>query len=163
MNLEDKDGRPWTASTGLGWIVVILVCTCGLAWIALSLYLAAWIRSKGRSLFPLIGYSVWLSLLLAMSFFPPGWTAERTVVLGCILNFVAWACWIAANLSLRRQIISHYREREGWNIEIGLWFTLLFSTVYINYCLNPFDITDNRDTVTSLRISNTADSAKIDL
>ena len=54
MRLENDEGLPWTASTDLGWIVLLVALTCGTALIALSIYLALWIYTKGRSILPLV-------------------------------------------------------------------------------------------------------------
>jgi hypothetical protein len=59
--------------------------------------------------------------------------------------------WIAAAFTLRHEIRRYYREKEGWEIEIGPFFTFFFSVLYINYCLNPITFKE-RDAVTTLHL-----------
>jgi hypothetical protein len=61
--------------------------------------------------------------------------------------------WIVAAFSLRRQILDHFKESEGWNPGIGPVLTFFFSALYINYCLNPISV-PHKDTITSLNLSN---------
>jgi hypothetical protein len=153
LKLEDKDGHPWTASTNLGWIVLIVVISSGIAFFGLALYLALWIRSKGRSALPLIGFlSVLTSpvLMFPLRYFSaPTWIGDDISTLIAIM-------WIAATFALRHEIKDYYKEAEGWDIEIGPFFTLFFSVVYINYCINPAILHGNSapDTVTSLNLTN---------
>jgi hypothetical protein len=56
--------------------------------------------------------------------------------------------WIAGAFSLRYEIRRYYREQEGWEIEIGPFFTLFFSVLYINYCLNPVTLKERGATTT---------------
>jgi hypothetical protein len=151
MNLEDKDGLPWTASMGLGWIVLLLVLTVGIAYTALSIYLALWICTKGRSAMPLVCFSI-ITLLefLCIPLAHTHWfatIADPLAILSTIL-------WIGATFYLRNEIMTYYRKSEGWDISIGPWLTLMFSTPYINYCLNPITISDGRNTFTSLNLDS---------
>jgi len=68
--------------------------------------------------------------------------------------------WIAATYSLRSQIKRHYKETEGWDLEIGPVFTFLFSVIYINYCLNPVTLS-NKATLTALHLSNSQSDAHL--
>jgi hypothetical protein len=129
VTLEDKDGFPWTASTGLGWIVLIVAFTSGAAALALGLYLALWIWSKGRSAFPLCGFA-FVTISFPLCFVLHATAAD-------ILATVAAVLWLVSTFALRREIMDYFRESEGWNITIGPFFTLLWSVVYINYCINP--------------------------
>lgn len=150
MSLEDKEGLPWTASTGLGWIVLIVAITSGTALFALVLYLALWIRSKGRSALPLYGFVfVLLSIApyLALERFAPNSIATAATLA------VAYIVWLISVFALRHQIIRHFKASEGWNITIGPIFTLLFSVIYINYCLNPITQA-HKNTITSLNLSS---------
>jgi hypothetical protein len=139
ITLEDKDGRPWTASTNLGWIVLIVVLTSGIAFIGLALYLALWIRSKGRSALPLIGFLFVLGSPLLV--FPLNYSCAPTRIGDAISTLIAFA-WIAATFALRHEIKRYYKEVEGWDIEIKPFFTLFFSVIYINYCLNPIAVSE---------------------
>jgi hypothetical protein len=56
--------------------------------------------------------------------------------------------WIAGAFSLRHEIQRYYREKEGWEIEIGPFFTFFFSVLYINYCLNPVTFNEKNPTTT---------------
>ena len=59
--------------------------------------------------------------------------------------------WIAGAFSLRYEIRRYYKEKEGWDIEIGPFFTFFFSVLYINYCLNPVTFRE-RDPATTLNL-----------
>jgi hypothetical protein len=159
MRLEDKNGLPWTASSGLGWIVLIVALSSGIALVALSLYLALWIYSKGRSALSLAGFA--LTVLLSCTIA----TLDHWHVLSLLSNSLAIIdalVWIASVYLLRYQLQKYCRESKGWNIEIGPWLTLFFSSIYINYCLNPIDLSsDHEDTLTSLNIGAESTSAKI--
>ena len=150
MKLENKEGLPWTASTSLGWMVLIVALTSGAALIALAIYLALWIRSKGRSAMPL--YLLALMLICSLATLtldhitPASLVADMFVYLGAII-------WIVAIYSLRQQILNHFKESEGWNLGIGPVLTFFFSSLYINYCLNPVALSQN-NTITSLNLSN---------
>jgi hypothetical protein len=158
MRLENDEGLPWTAATGIGWIVLIVVLTLGVGCVLLSMYLALWIRGKGRSSLPLIGF-----LLSASCILPDiSWLhlhVSSNVADG--LAAIDTVLWIASIFYLRHEIVAYYRESEGWNIGIGPWLTFFFSSIYINYCLNPVTIYGGRNTITSLNLSSSVDSAKI--
>jgi hypothetical protein len=166
MRLENDEGLPWTASTDLGWIVLLVALTCGTALIALSIYLALWIYTKGRSILPLV-YFVLSAIFGFAGIVLSHWARLESIT--DILASVDSILWIAATFSLRHEIVKHYRESEKWEIRIGPWFTLFFSSVYINYRLNPFSFTPPpKDTLISLNLSTatnsvkSANSAKID-
>jgi hypothetical protein len=148
ITLEDKDGRPWTASANLGWIVLIVVISSGIAFFGLAIYLAIWIWRKSRSSLPLIGFLfVIVSLLLVFPlryFSAPAWLGDDIYTLVAIV-------WIAVIFFLRHEIKHYYKEVEGWDIEIGPFFTLFFSVIYINYCLNPITLSEGNPT-TSLNL-----------
>jgi hypothetical protein len=146
MRLEDKNGLPWTASTGLGWIVLLAVLTIGWANIALSLYLAIWIWSKGRSIIPLVGFFLSLLCLIPEIFL--------SASLGKSIVCIDKIFWFGAIFWLRHEVQAYFREREGWEPEISPWLTFFFSSIYINYCLNPVTLSDGRGSVTSLNLSN---------
>ena len=158
MTLENEEGLPWTAATGLGWIVLLVALTCGAALVALSIYLALWIYTKGRSILPLL-YFVLSAIFGLAGIALAHWA--RTVYITDTLAMFDSVLWIAATFSLRHEIMKHYREFEGWEISIGPWFTLFFSSIYINYCLNPFSFTPPpKNTVISLNLSTAANSVK---
>jgi len=149
MRLEDKDGYPWTAATGLGWMVLIVVLSSGTALVALSLYLALWIYTRGRSVLPLAGFA--LTVLLGCMIA----ALDHWHILSPVANSLAildTLLWVGSTFLLRYEIKKYYREREGWNIEIGPWLTLFYSSIYINYCLNPVTLSDGKDTVISLNL-----------
>jgi hypothetical protein len=148
LKLEDEDGRPWTASTNFGWITLVVVLTFGTAAVLLGLYLSLWIRSKGRALWPLIGFmtvAASAGLLFVLSHISP-----QQSIPGVIDNFVAFS-GVAATFSLRHEIQRYYKESENWRIDIGPFFTLFFSVIYINYCLNPLTLPE-RNPTTSLNL-----------
>ena len=150
LKLEDKDGRPWTVSTNLGWIILIVVLTSGTAFFGLAVYLSLWIWSKGRSALPLIGFIFLVGSFLLLfpfryfSFSAPAWLSDDTSTLIAIV-------WIASIFGLRHEIKRYYKDVEGWDIEIGPFFTLFFSVIYINYCLNPITLSEGNPT-TSLNL-----------
>jgi hypothetical protein len=151
MQLEDENGLPWTASTGLSWIVLIVVLTSGIALVALSLYLALWIYTKSRSALSLAGFAL-SALLDCMIAALDHWHVLSS--LSTTLVIIDTLVWIASAYLLRYQIQKYYRESEGWEPQIGPWLTLFFSSIYINYCLNPVILSGGKDTVTSLNLSN---------
>jgi hypothetical protein len=149
ITLEDKDGFPWTASTGIGWIILIVVFTSGTAALALGLYLALWIRSKGRSALPLYGYAfVLISIPLCFALEHVALSATALDVISTAVAIV----WLISAFALRHEIIGHYKKSEGWDIAIGPFFTLLFSVAYINYCLNPLTVDHRAKELTSLNL-----------
>jgi len=148
LKLEDEYGRPWTASANLGWVTLITVLTVGAAAPLLGIYLSLWIRSKGRSALPLICFSaasVCFLLSISLGRFYP-----HSQVLG-YLDDIDPILWIVAAFTLRHEVQRYYKESEGWEIEIGPFFTFLFSALYINYCLNPITFGE-RDTTTALNL-----------
>ena len=158
MRLENDEGLPWTASTGLGLIVLLIALTCGTALIALSIYLSLWIYTKGRSILPLCGFV--LSVIFGFAGIALAHWTKCANIPDALATFDS-VLWIAATFSLRHEIMKHYREYEGREIWIGPWFTLFFSSVYINYCLNPFSFTPApKNTVISLNLSTPANSVK---
>ena len=132
--LEDEYGRPWTATTSLGWTTLIVVLTCGIAVPLLGIYLSLWIRRKGQSILPLIYFSLPFAWFVVK--FPLGRVLPHSFLAWDLLDLIG-LFWIAGAFSLRKQIQRYYREKEGWEIEIRPFLTFFFSAVYINYCLNP--------------------------
>jgi hypothetical protein len=143
--LEDDYGRPWTASTSLGWLTLAAVLTCGLVAPLLGIYLSLWIRRKGRSVWPLVFFS--LPFAWFMVTFPLGKLLPHSFLIGDLASFIG-VMWIAAAFSLRHEIQRYYKEQEGWEIEIGPFFTFFFSVLYINYCLNPVTLKERGATTT---------------
>lgn len=139
--LEDKQGKPWTASAGIGWLVLLTVLTVGLAAPLLGFYLSLWIRSKGRSSLPMFCYGLACAAyaidLLPDRMFLTGATSDSLLTL---IALVIAAAWFAGPFLLRHEIQRYYKEVEGWEIEIRPFFTFLFSALYINYCLNPLTL-----------------------
>jgi len=160
MRLEDPDGHPWTANTSIGWIIFIIAFSCGTAILALAIYLALWIRSKGRSLLPLIGFSL-TTIMLSNMFVLYHVHFSNTLI--DRLYLIQYVLWLASTYSLRYEIRAFYRNSEGWDIGIGPILTYFFTVVYINYCLNPFTITSNNEKsnpITSLNIEPSDPLAK---
>jgi len=146
--LEDDYGRPWTASASLGWLTLLAVLTCGIAAPLLGIYLSVWIYSKGRSVWPLVCFSlpfVWFAVTV-----PLGSILPHSFRLADLTGF-AGLLWIAGAFSLRHEIQRYYREQESWEIEIGPFCTFFFSVLYINYCLNPVTFKE-RDAATTLNL-----------
>jgi hypothetical protein len=148
-SLEDDYGRPWTASASLGWLTLIAVLTCGIAAPILGIYLSLWIRRKGRSIGPLVCFALpfaWFAVTFPMGSVLPH--SFRPDDLGSFVGIF----WIAGAFSLRHEIQQYYRTKEGWEIEIGPFFTFFFSSLYINYCLNPVTFKErNPPTTLNLR------------
>jgi hypothetical protein len=131
VTLEDKDGRPWTAHLGLGWIVLILALSSGTAAFLLGIYLALWIQRRRRSGLALYCYGLIAALSLT-TFLPLRLVHLHWDILGTLLSVL----WLVAVYLLRHEIRQDARS-NGYEIEIGPILTFLFSVVYINYCLNP--------------------------
>jgi MFS family permease len=144
--LEDDYGRPWTASANLAWLTVVAVLTCGIAAPILGIYLSLWIRRKGGSIWALVFFA------LPFASFAIGFVSPLPVsfLLTDLIGFIPMM-WIAGAFFLRYEIRRYYREKEGWDIEIGPFFTFFFSVLYINYCLNPLTFKE-RDAVTTLNL-----------
>ena len=163
MTLEDSEGHPWSANVGIGWIIMLVAFSFCTALVALSIYLALWIRSKGRSLLPLAGFLLVVVALIAARFLPQiraNAVLEDRVALGTYL------LWLASTFGLRYEITQYYRKTEGWEILIGPWVTYFFSAIYINYCINPFTLLSAKkyaNSVTSLNLTaprHTSDPAR---
>jgi MFS family permease len=148
FKLEDDYGRPWTASASLGWLTLIAVLTCGIAAPLLGIYLSLWIRRKHRSILPLICFSLPFACFVVT--YPLGTIIPRSYELADLCGFGS-VMWIAGAFSLRREIKRYYKQHEGWDIEIGPFFTFFFSVLYINYCLNPVTFRE-RGAVTTLNL-----------
>ena len=146
--LEDDYGRPWTATVSLGWLTLMAVLTCGIAAPILGIYLSLWIRRKGRSVWPLVYFS--LPFACFMGSYPLGKLLPHSFLLGNLDDFVG-LFWVAGAFALRHEIQRYYKEHEGWNIEIRPFFTLIFSVLYINYCLNPMTF-EERGAATTLNL-----------
>jgi len=148
MRLEDKNGFPWTASIGIGWIILIVIVFSGAGYVLLSVYLALWIGYKSRSFGSLIGFGIsMLAACVANAF--NSWHRHDIVVMW--LEPLGVLLFVGSTFLLRAEIIRYYRQSEGWNIEIGPFLTLFFGAFYINWCLNPATLTQ-KDTVTSLNL-----------
>lgn len=147
FSLEDNEGLPWTASTDLGWMILIVALSSGTAVFLLALYLALWIRCKGRSPLPLYGFVFDLIFSIVPFIFPhlPATVAGVIALLDLIV-------WVVSIYLLRHEIQKHFREAEGWDVSIGPILTFFFSSLYINYCLNPVTLS-HKNTVTSLNLS----------
>ena len=143
--LEDDYGRPWTASTSLGWLTFAAVLTCGLVAPLLGIYLSLWIRRKGRSVWPLVCFSLPFAWFVVQ--FPMGKLLPHSFLLSDLTNFVG-LMWIGGAFTLRHEIQRYYKECEGWDIEIRPFFTFFFSVLYINYCLNPITFKERGATTT---------------
>lgn len=146
FRLENDEGLPWTASTRFGWIVFLVVLTSGVAAYLLSLYLALWIRSKGRSALPLYGFALVMFAIPIETFAHGSSWAEAVLT---VLSLV----WIAASFSLRHEIKAYFWKSEEWDIQIGYTLTLFLSSMYINYCLNPVTFKDE-EAMTSLNLTH---------
>ena len=146
IKLEDEYGHPWTAAANLGWLTLIAVMTCGIAASFLGIYLSLWIWSKGRSTLPLICFSLEAICSMLIFFLLRLW--PHSYLMGDFAYLVG-ILWVIATFSLRHEIQRYYKEREGWEIKIGPFFTFCFSALYINYCLNPMAISE-RGTLTTL-------------
>jgi len=151
MTLGEQYGRPWTASAHWGWYVLLTVGTGGLAAFALGLYLSIWIYRKGRSIFPTLCYG-FLTLTTLTAYLPwkghtptPAWTET----IGQGLSYAAGIALLAGPFLLRHEIQNYFKQVEGWDIEIGPFFTLIFSSIYINYCLGPVTLPE-RNPLTTL-------------
>jgi len=153
FKLENSDGLPWTASIGRGWLFLIVLLTAGLAQIALGIYLALWIRSKGRSALPLLGFVA----VPAAGLLPEGNPGSTYVTIGALS---LWVILLASIFGLRHEIRRYFREAKGIDQRISPVFTFLLGPAYLNYCLNPPTLFD--DEVIALDIDpDSAASAKI--
>jgi hypothetical protein len=158
MAFENEEGLPWTASIHARWIVLIVALSSGTALIALGIYLSLWIRSKGRSLAPLIAFSLTaLCALLDVAIIH--W--EPRSQWGDYLGMIDSLLFLVAPFLLRHEIQVHFRETEGWEPNISPFFTFLLSALYINYRLNPISLAQENP-LTTLNLSNPTNSAKID-
>ena len=158
MTFEKEEGLPWTASIQAKWIVFWVVLSSGIALIALGIYLSLWIRRKGRSLAPLIAFS--LTALCALLDIAMLYREPRSPW-GNYLGMIGSVLFLAAPFLLRHEIQVHFRETEGWEPNISPFFTFLLSALYINYRLNPILLAQERASAT-LNIANPTNSAKID-
>jgi len=134
MNLSDSDGYPRTAVIRLGWMFLAFLASSGLLLIALSVFLALWIRQKGRSPFPLYGFGA------SACAFAIVLILEQIHQFSSIANGIcigAGCIYILSSLGLRAEIVRHYKEQINWNPEFNILWTVLFSSVYLNNGLSP--------------------------
>jgi len=133
MEPEPRDYLPLTAKFHWSWVILLCSLTSGAALILLGLYLSYWVRQRrktGISLFLYLFFALSLAVsLIPNRFFPISIPWED------IGTFVA-VVWIAAGFVLRREIKRYLRDTEGFDPEIKLLWTSLFSVFYINYCLS---------------------------
>jgi hypothetical protein len=144
--LEDDYGRPWTASASLGWLTLAACLTFGMAAPLLGVYLSLWIRGKGRSALPLICFSLCVASFVAL----PSALLHHPVLTD-VLGDMGSLLWIVSSFALRHEIKRYYKEVEGWDIEIGRFFTFFFSALYLNYCVNPVTFAE-RGATTALNL-----------
>jgi hypothetical protein len=159
MNLSDADGYPRTAVIKLGWMFLAFLASSGLILLLLSIYLAAWIRDKGRSSLPLYGFVTSGAAFCVVVLVDQ---SPRFQSFGDSLSIVAVCVYILATFGLRSEITHHFKEQQNWNPEFNILWTLLFSSVYLNNCLSPDRIPEeSRMTSLNLESAKASISAKI--
>ncbi len=52
-----------------------------------------------------------------------------------VLALVAGGLWLVNPFVLRSEIRSYFREKDGRDVKINPVLTVLFSSVYLNYCI----------------------------
>jgi hypothetical protein len=128
----NRRGLPWTVPLGLGWTIVLLVVafsTRGVLFAPLGLYLSYWVRVKGGRSAAFWCYLVVIAIALLALLAPRALASYvYPVALGAL------GLMLVAPLVLRAEIASLYR-RSGVTLRINLLLTILFSSVYLNYCV----------------------------
>lgn len=123
-------GLPWTVELSLGWTIVLASFSGGIVLLVLGLYLAYWVRTRRGGSAAFWCYLACIASLILM-LAPRMFSASFTDAIGtgiCVL-------WVAAALVLRAELISLYRRSWGLAIPINPLLTILFSSVYLSYCL----------------------------
>lgn len=96
---------------------------------------------------PLYGFVFDLIFSIVPFFFPHMHATAMDVI--ALLDLIVWVISIYL---LRSEIQKHFRESERWDVSISPILTFFFSSLYINYCLNPVTLS-HKNTVTSLNLS----------
>lgn len=130
----DDRGMPWTIRLGLGWTTLIALFSLGAAFLPLGVYLSYWVRTRNGHSVAFWCYLAFLGIVI-LALLPI--TSPNLLVQG-IYTFIGWggfALLIIAPLTLRAELIALYRRSWNVELEISLWLTIFFSSVYLNYTL----------------------------
>jgi hypothetical protein len=128
----NRRGLPWTVPLGLGWTIVLTVVAFsvgGVLFLPLGLYLAYWVRTRGRRSAAFWCYLIVIGIAVLVSLVPM--TSARYLY---PIGVVGIVLLVAAPLVLRAEITSLYR-RSGVQLTINPILTILFSSVYLNYSI----------------------------
>jgi uncharacterized membrane protein len=123
-------GLPWTVELSLGWTTVLALFSGGTVFLALGLYLAYWVRTRrggSAAFWCYLVIVVFVILMLA----PRMLSAPYTSAIGTGIGVL----WVVAALVLRAELISLYRRSWSLELPINLLLTIVFSSVYVNYCV----------------------------
>ena len=133
MKSGPREYLPFTAKFHWSWVIVLCSITSGAVLILLGLYLSFWVwerRKNGIALFLYLFVTLFLAVsLIPVRLFPTSIPWED-------IGTFAAVVWIAAGFVLRMEIKRCLRDTEGFDPEIKLLWTGLFSVIYINYCLS---------------------------
>jgi hypothetical protein len=157
--MEDAEGYPLTAEIPR-WVLVVIGLTATQLGVAVfGIYLSLWIWMKRKKPLPLAAFIISQVTLIASALLDhwlPGTNSTH------LITWLAIASCFSAPFFLRTQIQTYFRETYGWEPRINLFWTFLFSALYINYCLSP-DRSPRPSPLTPLGLTNDRRSAKIDV
>jgi len=133
MQTELREYLPWTARFHVVWMILLCSLTFGAMLVPLGVYLSFWARQKRRTGIALFLYA-FLAVALPLSMIPDKFLPASIPWedIGAVVAVV----WVATGFVLRMEIKSCLRDSEGFDPEIKLLWTGLFSVLYINYCLS---------------------------
>ncbi len=103
--------------------------------VVVGLYLAWWLFSLSGKRASLILYGL-IAALTVLAFAP--WKHLGFHLDGDDFTGAATLLWLLAGFILRAELLSYYKHAFGMQLELSWWKTLLFSTVYLNYCLSIY-------------------------
>jgi hypothetical protein len=128
--------RPLTAGSS-GWqdLAFFTVISGGAFAVVVGLYLAWWLFSLSGKRASLILYGL-IAALTVLAFAP--WKHLGFHLDGDDFTGAATLLWLLAGFILRAELLSYYKHAFGMQLELSWWKTLLFSTVYLNYCLSIY-------------------------
>jgi hypothetical protein len=133
MESGPKEYLPFTSKFHWSWVIVLCSVTSGAVLILLGLYLSFWVLERRKTGIALFLY-LFITLALAVSLIPVRFF-PTSIPWEDIGTFVV-VVWVASGFVLRTEIKRCLRDTEGFDPEIKLLWTGLFSVVYINYCLS---------------------------
>ncbi len=150
--LEDKHGVPWTARAGIVPMILFVLVTLGIGPVLLAIYLALWTGRRRGTWLPLACFLSFCAITYISTF-----VIKHAVLSGIMdaLILLSPLLWIGGNFLIREEILKDARE-HGIERHISPPLTFFFSSLYLNFCLNPANSNADRRTLAPLKLTDPA-------